>query len=180
MGLLCIFGKHKWNGCKCSSCHITRDEGHDWSKDCEMCTLCGLAKKDSHKWEGCKCSTCGKTRDELHDWNKDCERCARCRTLRKDAHKWDGFKCSVCGKTRVDEYIEQLHEWDTLLGGMLLIIDMAKYGEGEALRPQARALKEKYMAIRALLTNIGSQEAKAALMEHGLSLKYLESSGMKL
>jgi hypothetical protein len=69
---------------------------------------------------------------------------------------------------------------DTLLGGMLLIMDLARHGEGEALRPQAKAFKEEYMSIRTILANIGSDEAKAALKKHGLSLQYMETSRIKL
>lgn len=79
MGIKCIFG-HRWDGCKCSTCGQTRDEGHNWAKDCETCAICGM------------------TRDGAHDWTKDCEKCARCGATRKDAHKWDDAKCSQCGK----------------------------------------------------------------------------------
>lgn len=64
MFLMCLFGKHKWTGCKCSDCGKNRNEGHAWSKDCEKCEQCGTARQDAHKWNGSKCSVCGKTRDE--------------------------------------------------------------------------------------------------------------------
>ena len=57
-----------------------RDHGHDWSKDCEKCSRCAMARSGSHTWHGCKCSKCGETRDHGHDWTK-------------------GEKCSICSKT---------------------------------------------------------------------------------
>ena len=106
MNLTCTFGFHKWTGCKCSACAKTRNEGHDWSKDCEKCARCGAARASAHRWAGCKCSACGKTRDAGHDWSKDCEKCARCGAVRADTHKWTGCKCSVCNKTR-----DESHDW---------------------------------------------------------------------
>lgn len=78
MGLMCLFGKHTWMGCKCSSCGTVREEGHDWGKDCEKCIVCGKTKQEAHTWNGCKCSACGRTRDKEHDWSKNCEKCATC------------------------------------------------------------------------------------------------------
>ena len=36
--MACLFG-HKWDGCKCSKCGKTRNEGHVWN-DC-ICKKCG-------------------------------------------------------------------------------------------------------------------------------------------
>jgi hypothetical protein len=95
--MACLFG-HKWNGCKCTKCGKTRDEGHDWDgckckicgktrdagrsrKSCQdRCLRCGKTQAGQHTWDGCKCKKCGKTRDEGHDW--------------------DGNKCKICGKTK--------------------------------------------------------------------------------
>jgi hypothetical protein len=106
MKLQCAFGFHEWKGCRCSRCGKTRNEGHDWSKDCERCAKCSTTRSDSHAWAGCKCSNCGKTRDEGHDWSKDCERCASCSTTRSGSHAWAGCKCSSCGKSR-----DESHDW---------------------------------------------------------------------
>ena len=110
--------KHNWDGCKCRMCSKTRDEEHNWSKDCEKCSRCGKGRSNSHNWTGCKCSTCGKTRDESHDWigckcskcskkrdeehdwSLDCEKCSRCGKGRSSSHNWTGCKCSTCGMTR--------------------------------------------------------------------------------
>ncbi len=100
MGLSCILG-HTWSGCKCSKCGRTRDEGHDWSKDCEKCSKCGRTRDEGHDWSGCKCSKCGKTRDEGHDWSKDCEKCSKCGRIRVDWHRWNGDQCTRCEKTDV-------------------------------------------------------------------------------
>ncbi len=93
MGFACIFG-HKWNGCKCERCGVTRDEQHDW--------------------DGCKCRRCGKVRDEQHDWN-GCI-CLRCGQKRDEQHKWNGFVCSLCGKKRsVNEITDQSTIADILI-----------------------------------------------------------------
>jgi hypothetical protein len=104
--------------------------------------------------------------------------------MRKDAHTWNGPRCSVCARTtadaRVDETIDQLSEIDTQLGGVLMIMDLARYGEGEALRGTAKSLLLQYTAFRALLSAAGTPEATAALAVHNLALKYLESSQIQL
>ena len=84
MNLKCALGLHEWSGCQCSKCGKTRDEGHDWRKDCE------------------KCSKCGKTRDEGHDWIKDCEKCSKCGKTRQGAHFWVETGCSKCGRKPCD------------------------------------------------------------------------------
>lgn len=82
--MACLFG-HKWNGCKCTRCGKTRDEGHNWN--------------------GCTCAICGKTRDEGHDWKptKDkcvqvCSRCGR----KKSSHQLDEKgRCTICRESFV-------------------------------------------------------------------------------
>ena len=106
MNLTCWIGKHEWTGCRCSACRKTRDEGHDWTEDCEKCSRCGASRSAAHNWTGCKCSACGKTRDGGHDWSKDCEKCSRCGVPRSAAHRWTGCRCSACGKTR-----DEGHDW---------------------------------------------------------------------
>lgn len=78
MALSCLIGFHQWNGCICSKCQRSRDEGHDWSKDCEKCSQCGATRQNVHQWDGCKCSKCGKTRDEGHDWSNNNGKCSKC------------------------------------------------------------------------------------------------------
>ena len=67
MAFKCKIGLHSWNGCKCSECEKTRDEQHDWSKDCEKCSKCGKKRENQHNWskEFVKCSKCGKTRENV-------------------------------------------------------------------------------------------------------------------
>jgi hypothetical protein len=60
--IACILGKHKWNGCKCSECGKLRGEEHDWSQNCEKCSICGKELQDAHKWNGYKCTRCKATR----------------------------------------------------------------------------------------------------------------------
>lgn len=77
MALTCVFG-HKWKGCKCI-CGKTRDEGHDWSKDCETCSRCGAERSDAHNWKDCTCIICGLTRDDIeHSWGADLQTCTSC------------------------------------------------------------------------------------------------------
>ena len=106
MNMKCIIGFHQWHGCKCSQCEKTRDEGHDWGKDCDKCSKCGATRQNAHKWNGCRCSSCGRTRDEGHDWDANCEKCARCGATRKDAHQWTGCRCTVCRVVR-----DEGHDW---------------------------------------------------------------------
>ncbi len=74
----CLF--HKWDGCKCSKCGKTRDEGHAYEKiagQCkEKCSRCGM-ERDAHDWDGCTCRLCGATRDESHTFGEDgfCVKC---------------------------------------------------------------------------------------------------------
>jgi hypothetical protein len=62
MGLKCLFG-HKWNGCKCKHCGITRDEGHQYEtvfgKCFDKCKICGKERVAHNTVQG-KCNTCGK------------------------------------------------------------------------------------------------------------------------
>src|ERR1035438_7791905 len=106
MKLKCALGSHNWQGCKCSRCGKARDEGHDWSKGCEKCAVCGATRTSAINWQGCKCSRCGRSRDEGHDWSKGCEKCAVCGATRTSAHNWQGCKCSRCSKTR-----NEGHDW---------------------------------------------------------------------
>jgi len=45
MGVKCLLGKHNWNGCRCDSCGLLRNEEHDYQIDksicVEVCTRCG-------------------------------------------------------------------------------------------------------------------------------------------
>ena len=77
--IMCSKGQHVWNGCKCSSCGETRDEGHSW--DGCICTTCGAKRNEHHEWQGCVCVACGKTRDKGHIW--DCCFCKTCGAIRK-------------------------------------------------------------------------------------------------
>jgi hypothetical protein len=49
MGVMCNPGMHKWEGCKCTACGNTRDEGHKW---------------DDGRNGTCKCETCGQAASE--------------------------------------------------------------------------------------------------------------------
>jgi hypothetical protein len=96
MNVKCALGFHSWTGCQCLKCKRTRDEEHNWSKDCEKCSRCGTVRTNAHQWSGCKCSACSRTRDQDHDWTKDCETCSRCGAARANAHQWSGCKCLKC------------------------------------------------------------------------------------
>ncbi len=103
MSLVCKFGLHSWNGCKCSKCEKTRDVQHDWN-GC-ICIKCSKTRDDNHSWDGCKCSKCGKKRDEQHDWRKNCEKCSICNTQTNGLHVFnDECECTKCGVIA--------HKWD--------------------------------------------------------------------
>ena len=46
----CLIRKHRWTGCTCTACGKTRDEGHDWSENCEKCAKCGNTRKVEPGW----------------------------------------------------------------------------------------------------------------------------------
>ncbi|HEY5593062.1 MAG TPA: hypothetical protein VIK55_18860 [Paludibacter sp.] len=108
MAFKCKIGFHSWNGCKCSECGKTRDEQHDWSKDCEKCSKCDKTNENQHDWsKDCeKCSKCSKTRDEQHDWSIDCEKCSKCGKTNENQHDWSKNceKCSLCHLNRDGEH----------------------------------------------------------------------------
>jgi ankyrin repeat protein len=78
MAFKCKIGLHSWNECKCSDCGKTRNNKHDYSKDCE------------------KCSKCGNTRDNQHNWNNDCEKCSKCGKVRVNIDARINCKCLKC------------------------------------------------------------------------------------
>ena len=108
---------HAWAGCQCSKCGSMRDEGQDWSKDPQLCAICGITWDELPAWErhknrnrnpcnnghtfdGCKCSQCGKIE---HAW--DGCRCSKCGKTRDEDHAWVGCECSKCGKTRDEGHV---------------------------------------------------------------------------
>ena len=102
--MACLFG-HKWNGCKCSKCSITRDEQHDWDLCNGKCYRCGKTHIEQHERDGCICKRCNK---ELHDWN-GCK-CEKCGKERHDRQLFKCYsKCLRCGD--VFEYSYEHHDW---------------------------------------------------------------------
>jgi len=78
MALLCSIGFHSWDGCKCSTCGKTRDEGHDLSEDCETCAKCGKNSGGKHDWgPGDKCARCGKPQIVIV-WQEYIDRAGKC------------------------------------------------------------------------------------------------------
>ena len=117
---------HVWNGCKCSVCSATRDEGH--------------------KWNGCKCSNCGKTRNEEHSW-QGCK-CSRCS---QPHHVWRGCKCAECGTTRNEE-----HTWGESLGPCIIcgwpnrLISVITNPEPNFLISDSEGLKETIKRLESM------------------------------
>jgi hypothetical protein len=100
--LRCLFGLHNWStDCEvCSLCGTPSRRPHDWSKNCAQCSVCRKMRESSHhKWVACKCSLCSNVRNEAHDWARDCGLCSVCGLTRKGAHTWHSGRCSTCGKT---------------------------------------------------------------------------------
>jgi len=41
---------------------------HDWSKDCDTCSLYGAKRYGEHKWNGCKMRNLWQQCDDRHKW----------------------------------------------------------------------------------------------------------------
>jgi uncharacterized protein (TIGR02145 family) len=114
MSLKCKVGIHSWDGCKCSECGKFRDEEHEVSADCGVCSRCGQTFSDAaHDWsKDCdKCARCGKTRENQHSWLRNCEKCSLCGKVRSDKHLLKDGACQVCGHgTFHDESDGSIHK----------------------------------------------------------------------
>lgn len=93
MKILCTFGLHAWEGCRCTRCDKRRDTGHGW-EGCR-CAKCAKVRDSEHAWEACKCSRCARTRDEAHVW-EGCK-CRVCAKTRNTEHQFEGCRCVRCG-----------------------------------------------------------------------------------
>jgi len=52
MGFMCYIGVHRWEGCKCTQCSKTRDEGHRWddgSTGKHVCEVCGQGASEKQE-----------------------------------------------------------------------------------------------------------------------------------
>ena len=60
MSIKCKLGMHNWNGCICKSCKKNRNEQHDFSMDCQECSICKTTVDLEHEWDklGLKCIKC--------------------------------------------------------------------------------------------------------------------------
>jgi ankyrin repeat protein len=67
MSISCFLGIHYWDHCKCSKCGKTRDNNHDWSKNCEKCAKCGITGPNHHVRIGRRCSVCGADMQDILD-----------------------------------------------------------------------------------------------------------------
>lgn len=157
MPLMCLIGRHKWNGCKCLACGKVR-KAHDWTKDCGVCITCGERRHDAHDWSGCKCRTCGTVRQRAlsendHQWN-DALTCTRC-----GARKQDIFLNELRGahKTMLSYYVrgstvEELQR--NLLGDTALLLEMsglAKISDASLRQPTVKSTAEAmrdYLGMR--------------------------------
>ena len=108
MGILCIIGIHKWDGCECEAC--------------------GAESNGGHKWSGCVCTRCKNTR---HNWilasskEEYCSSCGGSGSIRQkskyqgnygtngpdysdlDPDAWETVNCGSCdgtGKSTGNEY----------------------------------------------------------------------------
>ncbi len=107
--MACLFG-HKWNGCKCTKCGKTRNEGHELNF-C-TCRICGAKLNENHDWQPVenkcaeRCSVCRKERKREHSYitveGKCEEKCSRCGQTRQIPHKWQDGYCMVCGEKQAD------------------------------------------------------------------------------
>ena len=101
MNIICKLFGHKWNGCRCRRCGVTREIGHRFgykNGEYHICVVC--RKKMPHSLEGCVCKICGGT---VHEFDRDgfCVRCGQGREI----GRYDGCRmvlrkkhCSRCEK----------------------------------------------------------------------------------
>ena len=125
MSLMCKVLGHRWNGCVCTRCGATREEGHLWveaENRCEhTCSVCGATETVPHDWFYCQCQRCGQQRDEHHQWLKktECERVCRLCGKERQQHDWRHVdrgvdRCAACGKTHrlsAEEIARRDEEW---------------------------------------------------------------------
>jgi hypothetical protein len=111
---------------------MSRDEDHDWAKDCEMCSVCQKTRPNAHSWNGCKCKKCGKDRDEQHDWFSSCECsvCGRKQPLEEQVNT--AFHLLKNGDAvsalRVADSLQKLPEWKTRMMAPLRLAIAHYYG----------------------------------------------------
>ena len=101
MNIICNFGFHKWEGCKCTACGKTRDQEHDWGKNCEKCAKCEKVRQNAHEWNDCKCAKCPKER-----------------------HEWRDGACIKCGKREKARVIMAFHLGP---GGIIIMVGGKSY-----------------------------------------------------
>ena len=124
--MICLFG-HKWDGCKCTKCGKTRDEGHVFATAPGSCTpkciKCGKEGHPNHDWNRkCTCRICGATR-VTSDTNEhrfpyiDNELSCTCELCGFNAGKWHHWAytyvpgeakhkdtCTICGATEMMQH----------------------------------------------------------------------------
>lgn len=126
MGFVCKLVGHKWQGCKCTKCSVTRDEEHSFEtvlgKCQERCSNCGKTQDISHKWQGCKCTKCGATRDEAHSFKSVAENCKKkcsiCGKSQNIQHQYVGDNCKICGEVNPDIFCMTVCNKFTAFGGL--------------------------------------------------------------
>lgn len=106
MKIMCTFGNHSWNGCRCSLCGKQRDQDHNWDQ-C-VCTVCGRTRheykeisREAVEGGGCKWSLsdpcigpyCGTPCDSYYEGREGsyiitmkCERCGSTYTEKRTAN----------------------------------------------------------------------------------------------
>ena len=126
MGLICKLFGHHYEGCRCTRCGQTRNEGHQWVEAvdrCEhTCALCGITEQVPCEWYHCRCKRCGLQRDEHHLWLKKskCEQVCRLCGAERETHDWRHVdrgvdRCATCGETRhltPEEIARRDEEWE--------------------------------------------------------------------
>lgn len=101
--MACLFG-HKWNGCTCKKCGVTRHQWEEKNACIKECKLCGEQIAE-HKFEHCKCAKCGEILDRYHKYDKN-------------------GVCSVCGKHEERIISEKVV---TITGTPVIYIEVKRY-----------------------------------------------------
>ncbi len=121
MSLMCFFGLHVWQGCKCLKCGKNRNEEHDYYSGCK-CRHCGLldVKSMKHDWDDTlHCSQCGlewgrcpNGHGLLRSWEGRL-RCWSCGWQQPGFPPAKPQRCDFCGETShcaVDSEVAIMHE----------------------------------------------------------------------
>lgn len=168
--MACLFG-HKWQGCKCSKCGATRDEGHQWKRieelGFELCTVC-LAQRPITAQKPVDKTEAGKADKPV---SPECRRLIE--TLRADSN-WGARRdaavalASYPEPDSIDALIYAMKHDPEMPVRFKCAEALGKIGDVRAVAPLAEALLDKsntFVAYAAgALGRIGGDKAIEAML----------------